>query len=187
MAFCELESNEWMLVKDKVGVRLTSLEGRMSEDVLISLLPELPLLQRLKVVIDDNWPDDRLFVTIAEYGQNLIELFISLSEVSISFGFNDKIVIEMFKKCKTLEVLHIPEVGYESILATIQYLPRLRKVYFQDVTAKKEEVITLLLHCREVTTTWSLIFKEGVIQGNGYHQISEYESMCPMEEEHPSV
>eukprot|EP00981_Chlorochromonas_danica_P007129 scaffold1561_cov184-Ochromonas_danica.AAC.2 len=66
-------------------------------------------------------------------------------------------ISEMIRKCTMLEDLVIPCAGLESILSAAQYLPRLKNVMLDCVTASVEEVYAL----RELR--WSSYLREGEI------------------------
>eukprot|EP00981_Chlorochromonas_danica_P011343 scaffold3894_cov165-Ochromonas_danica.AAC.1 len=66
----ELEDEEWKLVLKTIGPMITSLEVEVTEDALVDLLPNLPLLQKLDVTAVGTITD-RSMVTIARHGQKL--------------------------------------------------------------------------------------------------------------------
>eukprot|EP00981_Chlorochromonas_danica_P000315 scaffold82_cov163-Ochromonas_danica.AAC.1 len=161
LSYLELTNDdEWSVVKSKVGGKLTSVSAAMSEDILVDLLKENPRLQVLRVNADVEKRSElsnRSLSAIAEYGQNLIELTITMHGES---HFTDEMISHMIRRCKKLEVLHIPNAGCESILCAAQYLPRLREVIFSPVVGETGTIGTLL-NSQEVR--WPSGLKEGNI------------------------
>eukprot|EP00981_Chlorochromonas_danica_P000789 scaffold190_cov173-Ochromonas_danica.AAC.2 len=137
-----LKEDEWVIVKTKVGAKLTSLDAKMSEDVLIELLRDLPRLQVLNVSpSEENILSVESLLMIAEHGQNLIELTFRYNN---KYNFTDDMISHMIRRCRKLEVLSIPCAGCESILCAAQHLPRLREVTFGRVGMSKEAIMDLL-------------------------------------------
>eukprot|EP00981_Chlorochromonas_danica_P013373 scaffold6281_cov207-Ochromonas_danica.AAC.3 len=160
LSYLELTNDdEWSVVKSKVGGKLTYVSAAMSEDILVDLLKENPRLQVLKVDEKSSELSNQSLSTIAEYGQNLIELTIAMYGES---HFTDEMISHMIRRCTKLEVLHIPNAGCESILCAAQYLPRLREVMFARVLGSRTAIGTLL-DSEEVR--WSPCLKEGGDEG----------------------
>eukprot|EP00981_Chlorochromonas_danica_P010039 scaffold2953_cov187-Ochromonas_danica.AAC.4 len=157
---CGLEVEEWTLITRKVGSVLTSLCVHMSEDALISLLPNLPRLQELDVEVIGAFTDSSL-AAIAGYGEALTNLRITKVFGDASkIEFSDEMICEVIRKCKMLEVLEIPCVGCESILCAARYLPRLRWVTFECVRASRKSIFSLLCGGE---VRWSSCLRQGSI------------------------
>eukprot|EP00981_Chlorochromonas_danica_P015971 scaffold15019_cov288-Ochromonas_danica.AAC.1 len=153
---------DWNLVTSNLGSLVTSLMlEETSEDVLISLLPDLPRLQELDVKPSHAFTD-KILPVIAEHGQKLIKLCLTARNDSSEFNFTEEMTCQMISKCNMLEVLEISRVGCESILYAAYHLLRLRKVKFHHPKSSKEDIVSLF---RGEEVEWSSYLREGKIGG----------------------
>eukprot|EP00981_Chlorochromonas_danica_P007130 scaffold1561_cov184-Ochromonas_danica.AAC.3 len=78
----ELEVEEWKLVVSKIGSMLISLDAEVTEDILISLLLDIPRLQMLEVYAVGAITD-RSMTTIAQHGRKLTKLHVTRLQRSL--------------------------------------------------------------------------------------------------------
>lgn len=137
--------HEWTLLKTKLSPYLMSIEGTMSEDILVEVVQELPRLQKLIVLPGPYRFSDRSLAAIIECKPSLEELFIDdFDDVVKQCRFSDSMISQVIGVCKRLKQIWMPNAGCESLLA-VKHHSSLEVVRFLNASGEESAMSDLLL------------------------------------------
>eukprot|EP00981_Chlorochromonas_danica_P005867 scaffold1206_cov184-Ochromonas_danica.AAC.4 len=132
-------------------------ENSVSEVILISLLQDLPHLNRLDLyqAINNQYYTDATLLAIKDHAKSLTELFVT-SDYSVVSGrcFSDKLLSELIKNCRLLKRLTIYGCGWESLQAISSHFSLMTVRLTMSERVSEEMLDGLLLHEKIQGTAW---------------------------------